>query len=297
MTAVFQPHYVQFAFLPRTALPVCYSYAMGRWQAFFSLLFCFETFGLLLTRPPLLTRFYVLSYPPSSKENTENCQVLPEISRRKRPKKKMGNILGTPQTFYISYDWHDSSDSSYIDSDYVSSTSEESCAPYSWQQFVSDLLCCPWCGGTLDYKAEEEEDFGWDGAIVGVVRRRGCVGSNLYFFFLLPFTSFRVVFFFFFLKCFRDLIISSKEDSRPLGPRLPARVRRLPAPAADRRVQDSHPESVQEDLPSTARVRDRRGELERRRRRFFGSDGDYFCRLIGGGGLDQIFRLKTSWLK
>ncbi|KAI4868062.1 hypothetical protein F4820DRAFT_445417 [Hypoxylon rubiginosum] len=86
----------------------------------------------------------------------------------------MGNILGTPQTFYISYDWHDSSDSSYIDSDYVSSTSEESCAPYSWQQFVSDLLCCPWCGGTLDYKAEEEEDFGWDGAIVGVVRRRGC---------------------------------------------------------------------------------------------------------------------------
>ncbi|XXH05742.1 hypothetical protein Hte_012178 [Hypoxylon texense] len=88
----------------------------------------------------------------------------------------MGNILGTPQTFYISYDWHDSSDSSYVDPNYTSSTTDESCAPYGWQQFFSGLLCCPWCGGTLDYREvkQPEEDLGWDGAIVGIVRRRGC---------------------------------------------------------------------------------------------------------------------------
>ncbi|KAI1771696.1 hypothetical protein F4818DRAFT_454482 [Hypoxylon cercidicola] len=90
----------------------------------------------------------------------------------------MGNILGTPRPFYISYDWDGSFDD-YADTNYSSSydtsygeSYDESGAPYDWSQSFSELLCCPCCGGAWDY--EQEEDSGWDAAVVGFVRRKDC---------------------------------------------------------------------------------------------------------------------------
>ncbi|KAI1101509.1 hypothetical protein F4804DRAFT_9582 [Jackrogersella minutella] len=86
----------------------------------------------------------------------------------------MGNIFGKPQIFFVSYEPSPSSSPySYGDSDDYTSD-DGSYAPYGWGQFASDLCCCPWFGG---YPGQEPDDS-WNGAIVGIVRRKGCKNQD-----------------------------------------------------------------------------------------------------------------------
>ncbi|KAI1403182.1 hypothetical protein F4819DRAFT_484804 [Hypoxylon fuscum] len=89
----------------------------------------------------------------------------------------MGNILGRPQIFYISYATPPPaySESDELGDDYSSTydSYDDSYAPYGWAQFIPDLCCYPW---TSDY--EGYDDSAWDGAVVGVVRRKGCRNRN-----------------------------------------------------------------------------------------------------------------------
>ncbi|KAI1766121.1 hypothetical protein GGR53DRAFT_464689 [Hypoxylon sp. FL1150] len=92
----------------------------------------------------------------------------------------MGNILGNPQTFYVSYDCDNPSECnpSSLTSD------EQILAPYAWPRFFSELMCCPWCENNLacegyEWDGENEnevvgEDWGWAGTVIGIARRRGC---------------------------------------------------------------------------------------------------------------------------
>lgn len=95
----------------------------------------------------------------------------------------MGNILGRPQIFYISYATPPPaySESDELGDDYSSTydSYDDSYAPYGWAQFIPDLCCYPW---TSDY--EGYDDSAWDGAVVGVVRRKGCVRNPPASFFL-----------------------------------------------------------------------------------------------------------------
>ncbi|KAI2466484.1 hypothetical protein F4781DRAFT_434358 [Annulohypoxylon bovei var. microspora] len=85
----------------------------------------------------------------------------------------MGNILGKPRVFYLAYDYeyYPSSSSSewyYYGDEYAGD--EQSYEPYGW----ADLCCYPWFEGASAEEEDEEEETSWGGAVVGIVRRKGC---------------------------------------------------------------------------------------------------------------------------
>ncbi|KAI1417215.1 hypothetical protein F5Y13DRAFT_185286 [Hypoxylon sp. FL1857] len=83
----------------------------------------------------------------------------------------MGNIFGRPHVIYVTYEYYPRAANNHVDSD-DSTSDDESYAPYGWGQFFLDLFCCPWFGGFSG--TQREDPGGWNGAIIGIVRRKGC---------------------------------------------------------------------------------------------------------------------------
>ncbi|KAI0883981.1 uncharacterized protein GGS22DRAFT_28349 [Annulohypoxylon maeteangense] len=88
----------------------------------------------------------------------------------------MGNILGKPQVIYITYGYDYSPNSSssqhyrYGDGyEYEYKGGEQLYNCYDWD-------CCPWCG--LYPVEQESQGIDWEGAVIGIVRRKGCTNRN-----------------------------------------------------------------------------------------------------------------------
>ncbi|KAI1141062.1 hypothetical protein F5Y05DRAFT_410914 [Hypoxylon sp. FL0543] len=88
----------------------------------------------------------------------------------------MGNIFGRPRVVYVTYERYyprPANNAEEEDDDEDDSTSDDaSYAPYGWGKFLSDMCCCPWFGGSSGTRRRGSQ--GWNGAVIGIVRRRGC---------------------------------------------------------------------------------------------------------------------------
>ncbi|KAI1206691.1 uncharacterized protein F4807DRAFT_463380 [Annulohypoxylon truncatum] len=95
----------------------------------------------------------------------------------------MGNVLGKPQVLYITYDNKKCSPSSsypqyyyyyyYYDDDYEYEFASDEAVYDSY-----DYDCCPWCGLYPVEQEYEAEEPSWEGAVIGIVRRKSCTDRN-----------------------------------------------------------------------------------------------------------------------